>query len=136
MRVVLTVLLLLVAACDATESQKDVLQAALSSTGQRIDTIVFAPDLPEETRQAAAMLYPVTQQATIRPANGYDFPAHHFLLESVTVSGATAKVSGMFGPVPSARPGVALLACGSHMVFSLERESGFWLVGETSTTVC
>lgn len=87
-----------------------------------------------EPRQAAAMLHPVAQSRGCVPQTEMTFLR---TISSLGLQGCPElpQVSGMF-VVPSPRPGVALLACGSHMVFSLERESGLWQVKETSTACC
>lgn len=135
--VLVVALLAVAAACNQSKNQADVLQTGLNSIHAPIDTLVLSPQLSQDARQAAASLYPVVDASAIHPANGWDFPSRHFLLKAVSINGDSAHVVGMLGPVPSPRPNFGLLACGSSVDITLQRNSsGGWQVTQTNETVC
>ena len=129
----------LAASCTRSgATDRALLEAALNSRYlPRVDVIVLTPGLGPETREAASQLRKTIDQASVIPSNGFRLPPHHLVLYSVTHSGDSAHVVATFGPFPQARPGVALLACGSNLDISFQRDgNGLWQESDTTTTVC
>jgi hypothetical protein len=124
----------LLASCTSQRDYDFLVRHAVTSLDVRanIETVVLTPQLPDQARSAAARYYKTIDQSAVIPVAGYDLAPGLFVLESVTISGNTAHVIGVTGPIHSN----ANLDCGRTHDISYSKADGGWQVGSTETTVC
>lgn len=98
----------------------------------KIETVVLAPSLSSEARRAAERYYNTMDQAAVVPVQGYDLAPGVLVLKSVEISGDTAHVKALTGPIRAN----ANLDCGGTHDVSYAKVDGRWKQGLIETIVC
>ncbi|HEY0594018.1 MAG TPA: hypothetical protein VGF40_19765 [Thermoanaerobaculia bacterium] len=112
-------------------------RAALDQLDPKREVVVVLPDdAPPDLRRVVAELRSTRLRREVIETETESFPARHLLLDRLEVHGDRASVSALLGPVPKAKEGEILLACGTRYSFTMRREGSAWKVGMMSVAIC
>lgn len=138
----LLLIALLTASCPSPIRTPDAdLRAAAIAALDQLDpqkklVVVLPAATPAELRAALSGVRRTIEERDVVETESASFPAGHLRLERLEVSGDTASVAALLGPVPKAKEGEILLDCGTRYSFTMTREGGAWKVGMMSVAVC
>ncbi|HEY5610106.1 MAG TPA: hypothetical protein VIL97_02775 [Thermoanaerobaculia bacterium] len=135
-RVALILLMVLPGACRTIPGSRSDVESLLKVALAQVEkdeqpvTIVAGEKLDPKVLEVARTMRTVVATS--------ELPGGHFRLDRVVIEGDKAEVSGWLGPIPKAKQGEILLACGTGYQWTLERlpVAPFWKVERVGVAVC
>jgi hypothetical protein len=139
----LAITLLVLASCatvpNSAVDRADAVRASLREIGkgEAITTLVVgSPNSYGELRTALHGKLAVINEADVPQSDRDALPEGYAKLQMIDINGNHGTLRLLVGPVPKAKEGELMLACGTTYSFALDRVEGGWRATVTGVAVC
>ena len=142
MKIALLVIAVSSLACaSSTDTSTADLQAVahlgLGRVEGRSEVILVVQDrVPTRIKRLLSSLHPVVGPSQVPQSAEFILPPGYVEVSVFKVSGASAWVSILAGPVPRPAPGRPSFNCGTGYAFAYEKRAGAWVLISTQVESC